>query len=162
VAGAAAVAVLVVALSRTRVWRWVLVGALGVLAVSETAHVVGTWTATTASFASKLGASVYSLGGVVLAVVALVWLLVRPPSNAIPAVLFAGLIVAVAGGLADLTTLTRSQLPTDAAAPLARTEVMLALGLGAGVAAAAALRLRPPAPPAERPSAKIEEPAPVS
>ena len=161
-AGAAAVAVLVVALSRTRVWRWVLVGALGVLAVSETAHVVGTWTATTASFASKLGASVYSLGGVVLAVVALVWLLVRPPSNAIPAVLFAGLIVAVAGGLADLTTLTRSQLPTDAAAPLARTEVMLALGLGAGVAAAAALRLRPPAPPARRPSAKIEQPAPVS
>jgi hypothetical protein len=162
VAGAAAVAVLVVALSRTSVWRWVLVGALGVLAVSETAHVVGTWTATTASFASKFGASVYSLGGVVLAVVALVWLIVRPPSNAIPAVLFAGLIVAVAGGLADLTTLTRSQLPTDAAAPLARTEVMLALGLGAGVAAAAALRLRPPAPPAERPSAKIEEPAPVS
>jgi hypothetical protein len=162
VAGALAVAALVVALSRTRAWRWVLVGALALLALSETAHVVGTWTATTASFASKLGASVYSLGGILLAIVALVWLLVRPPSNAIPAVLFAGLIVAVAGGLADLTTLTRSQLPTDAAAPLARTEVMLALGLGAGVAAAAALRLRPPAPPAERPSAKIEEPAPVS
>jgi hypothetical protein len=162
VLGALAAAVLVVALSRTRVWQWVLVGALAVLAVSETAHVVGAWTATTAGFATKLGASVYSLGGIALAVVALVWLIVRPPPNAIPAVLFAGLIVAVAGGLADLTTLTRSQLPTDAPATIARTEVMLALGLGAGLAAAAALRLRPPAPPVSRPSAKIEEPAPVS
>jgi hypothetical protein len=162
VLGALAVAVLVVALGRTRVWQWVLVGALGVLVVSETAHVVGTWTATTASLASKLGASVYSIGGIALAVVALVWLLVRPPSNAIPAVLFAGLIVAVAGGLADLTTLTHSQLPTDVPGPVARVEVMLALGLGVGLAASAALRLRPPAPPADRPSAKIEEPAPVS
>ncbi|HKA93906.1 MAG TPA: hypothetical protein VKE97_08885 [Acidimicrobiia bacterium] len=162
VAGALAAAVLVAALSRTRIWRWVLVGALGVLVVSETAHVVGAWTATTSSFATKIGASVYSLGGIALAVVALVWLIVRPPSNAIPAVLFAGLIVAVAGGLADLTTLTRSQLPTDAPVTIARTEVMLALGLGAGLAASAAMRLRPPAPPADRPSAKIEEPAPVS
>jgi hypothetical protein len=162
VLGALAVAALVVALSRTRVWQWVLVGALGVLVVSETAHVVGTWIATTAPFASKLGASVYSIGGIVLAVVALVWLLVRPPSNAIPAVLFAGLIIVVAGGLADLTMLTHSQLPTDVPAPIARIEVMLALGLGAGLAASAALRLRPPAPPADRPSAKIEEPAPVS
>lgn len=162
VLGAGAVAVLVVALSRTRAWRWVLVATLGVLVVSETAHVVGTWTATSASFASKLGASVYSLGGIALAAVALVWLIVRPPSNAIPAVLFAGLIVAVAGGLADLTTLTRSQLPTDAPAPIARIEIMLALGLGAGLAAAAALRLRPPAPPMRQPSAKVEEPAPVS
>lgn len=162
VIGALTMAILVVALSRTRVWQWVLVGALGVLAVSESAHVVGSWTATTASFATKLGSSVYSIGGIVLAVVALVWLIVRPPSNAIPAVLFAGLIVAVAGGLADLTTLTRSQLPTDAPATVARTEVMLALGLGAGLAASAALRLRPPAPPADRPSAKIEEPARVS
>jgi hypothetical protein len=58
--------------------------------------------------------------------------------------------------------LTHSQLPTDVPAPIARIEVMLALGLGAGLAASAALRLRPPAPPADRPSAKIEEPAPVS
>jgi len=162
VLGALAVAAVVVGLSRTRVWRWVLVSALGLLAVSETAHVVGTWTATTASFVTKVGASVYALGGIALAVVALVWLIVRPPSNAIPAVLFAGLIVAVAGGLADLTTLTRSQVPTDAPATVARAEVMLALGLGAGIAVAAALRLRPAAPPSDRAGAKIKEPAPVA
>ena len=162
VLGALAIALALVALSRTPVWRWVLVGALGIVVASETAHVVGTWNATTASFATKIGASVYSIGGVALAVVALVWLVVRPPSNAIPAVLFAGLIVAFAGGLADLTTLTRSQIPTDVPATVARLEVALALGLGAGLAASAALRLRPPASPGDRSSAKINEPTPVS
>jgi hypothetical protein len=145
--GALVVALVVVAISRTRVWRWVLAGALGVVVVSEAAHVVGTWNATTASFATKIGANVYSIGGIALAVVALVWLVVRPPYNAIPAVLFAGLIVAFAGGLADLTTLTHSQLPTDVPTYVARLEVALALGLGAGLAASSALRLRPPATP---------------
>jgi ABC-type nitrate/sulfonate/bicarbonate transport system permease component len=123
---------------------------------------VGTWNATSASFATKIGASAYSVGGIALAVVALIWLVVRPPSDAIPAVLFAGLVVAVAGGLADLTTLTRSQLPTDVPVTIARAEVALALGLGAGLAASAVLRLRPPAPPSARPSAKISEPTPVA
>ena len=162
VLGALALGLAVVALSRTRVWRWVLAGALGVVIVSETAHVVGAWSATSASFATRIGASVYSIGGIVLAIVALVWLVVRPPYNAIPAVLFAGLIVVFAGGLADLTTLTRSQLPTDVPATVARMEVALALGLGAGLAASAALRLRPPASSSDRPSAKIREPTPVA
>ena len=162
VLGALAIALALVALSRTPIWRWVLAGALGVVVVSETAHVVGTWTATSAAFATKIGASVYSIGGIALAVVALVWLVVRPPYNAIPAVLFAGLIVAFAGGLADLTTLTHSQLPTDVPTDVARLEVALALGLGAGLAASAALRLRPPESSDDRPSAKIREPTPVS
>jgi hypothetical protein len=71
-------------------------------------------------------------------------------------VLFAGLIVAVAGGLADLTTLTRSQLPTELPPAIARLDVALALGLGAGLAVAAALRLRPPSLP---PAADHEPPA---
>jgi hypothetical protein len=162
VLGAFAVALLVVALSRTRIWRWALIAALGVVLVSETAHVVGNWNATTASFATKIGASVYSIGGIALVVVALVWLVIRPPSDAVPAVLFAGLVVAVAGGLADLTTLTRSQLPTDVPTTIARLEVALALGLGAGLAASAALRLRPPAPSPGRSHAKVNEPTPVS
>jgi len=77
-------------------------------------------------------------------------------------VLFAGLVVAVAGGLADLTTLTHSQLPTNVPATVARAEVMLALGLGAGLAASAAFRLRPPAPSSGRPRARVNEPTPVS
>jgi hypothetical protein len=159
--GALVAALVVVGLSRTRVWRWALAAALVVVVVSETAHVVGTWNATTASFATKIGASIYSLGGIALALVALVWILVRPPFNAIPAVLFAGLVVGAAGGLADLTTLTRSQLPVDVPAGLARLEVTLALGLGAGLAAAAALRLRPPAPATVRRDTRAREPTPV-
>jgi hypothetical protein len=159
--GALAGALAVVALSRTRVWRWVIAVALGIVVASETAHVAATWTGTTASVATKIGASVYSIGGVALALVALVWILVRPPFNAIPAVLFAGLVVFAAGGLADLTTLTHSQLPVDLPAGLARLEVALALGLGAGLATAAALRLRPPAPSPERTDTRITEPTPV-
>lgn len=152
--GALVAALALVALSRTRLWASVLAVALGIVVVSEAVHVIGQWTATAASFGSKLSASIYSIGGVALAVIALVWILVRPPSNAIPAVLFAGLVVVAAGGLADLTVLTRSQLPTDLPDGIARLQVAIALGLGIGLAAAAALRLRPPAP---APSAVTEE-----
>jgi hypothetical protein len=105
---------------------------------------------------------VYAIGGIALAAVALVWILVRPPSNAIPAVLFAGLVVAAAGGLADLTVLTRSQIPTDLSTGIARLQVAAALGLGVGLAVAAALRLRPPPPPAiARRDAEVAERVPV-
>ena len=117
---------------------------VGVVLVSETVHVVGNWTATTASFATKIGASVYSIGGIALALVAVVWLLIRPPSDAIPAVLFAGLVVAVAGGLADLGTLTHSQLPTEVPATVASLGGRpRGPGIGVGLAASAAFRLRP-------------------
>jgi hypothetical protein len=161
--GAFATAVTLIAFSRARPWRWVLAGALGVLVLSETAHVIGSWTATTASVETKIGASVYSVGGIALAIFALGWILLRPPFNATPAVLFAGLVVAAAGGLADLTTLTRSQVPTTLPAGAARLAVALALGLGAGLASAAALRLRPPAPAAavERQAMEVMEPTTV-
>lgn len=158
IVGALVAAVVLVALSRTRIWASVLAVALAIVVVSEAAHVVGQWTATAASFSSKLSASVYSIGGVVLALVAVVWILARPPSNAIPAVLFAGLVVAAAGGLADLTALTRSQLPTDLPYGIARLQVVVALGLGFGLAGSAALRSRPP--PAAPPDAR--DPVPVT
>lgn len=156
--GAVVAAVVVVAASRTRFWRAALAGALAVVVVSETAHVIGPWIATTAPFTSKVSASVYSVGGIALTVVALVWILARPPWNAIPAVLFAGLVVAAAGGLADLTTLTRSQLPTDLPSVIARLQVVIALGLGVGLAVAAAFRLRPPSPVVEQPHRALPEP----
>ncbi|MDQ6854125.1 MAG: hypothetical protein M3046_10645 [Actinomycetota bacterium] len=145
-AGSLVAAAALVALSRTRRWPSLLAIALAIVVLSETAHVIGQWTASAASFGSKLSSSVYSIGGVALAVIALVWILVRPPSHAIPAVLFAGLVVTAAGGLADLTLLTHSQLPTDLPDGIARLQVAIALGFGIGLAAAAALRLRPPPP----------------
>jgi hypothetical protein len=150
--GALGAAVVLVALSRTRPWRWVLAAALAVVIVSETTHVIGQWAATTTVFWTKFGASVYSIGGIALAVAALVWIITRPPHNATPAVLFAGLVVLLAGGLADLSTLTRSQLPTTFSNGVARLQVTVALGVGVGLAVAAAQRLRLPArtPPSGR------------
>jgi hypothetical protein len=162
VLGALGAALVLVGLSRTRVWRCALAAALAIVVVSETAHVIGQWSASTASFATSLSASVYAIGGIALAAVALVWIIVRPPSNAIPAVLFAGLVVAAAGGLADLTVLTRSQIPTDLPTWIARVQVAAALGLGVGLAVAAALRLRLQPPPViARRDAEVAEHVPV-
>lgn len=144
--GAVALAVLVVGLCRTPAWVRVMELALGVLIVSESVHVVGAWQAATASVGSRALASVYSVGGIVVCALALVWLRRRDPWAATPAVLIAGLFVLVAGGLADLTTLTRSQLPTTLPDAVGRLTVTIALGLGTGLVIAAAGRLRPPVP----------------
>lgn len=143
--GALALAVGVVLLSRLRAWRVVLATAFAIAASAELAHVVGAWRATTESLATKFGASIYSIGGIAFALVAL-WLLVRrrDPYDATPAALLAGLVLALSGGLADLPAFARSQLPSTLPAALTRTVVMLALGLGTGITIAAALRLRRP------------------
>jgi hypothetical protein len=158
VIGAVALAVLIAALCRTRAWVAVMQVALAILIVSETIHVIGAWQAATASVGSRLLASVYSIGGIVVCALALVWLRRRDPWAATPAVLIAGLFVLVAGGLADLTTLTRSQLPTTLPVGVGRLTVTIALGLGAGLVIAAAGRLR--APPAPDPVA-AEGPVPT-
>ncbi len=156
--GAVALLLLVVALCRTSAWAPVIQVALGVLIVSETIHVVGAWQAATASLGSRAVESIYSVGGIAICVLALVWLRRRDPWAATPAVLIAGLFVLVAGGLADLTTLTRSQLPTTLPDSVGRLTVTIALGLGAGLVIAAAGRLRPPAPSRPRPR---EDPVPT-
>lgn len=138
-----------VVLSRTRFWASAIAAALAVLVVSESVHLIGSWNASTEAVASRVGASIYSIGGIAMSVLALVWLRRRDPWSATPAVLIAGLFMLVAGGLADLTTLTRSQVPTTLPPALARLTVTLALGLGAGLVVAAALRLRAPRPTRE-------------
>ena len=127
--GALALALLVTGLSRTRWWRTVLAAALGIAVVAEVVHVSGSWGATTASFASKLGSSIYSFGGVVFGVVAL-YLLARrrDPYDATPAALLAGLVISLTGGLADLPSFARSQLPSTLPDPVTRTMIMLTLG----------------------------------
>ena len=143
VIAAALLAVAIALASRTRVAVPVLGATLGIVAVSETLHLVGSWAGTTVGTATKLGASAYAIGGILISIVALVWLLRRGVDAAAPLVLIAGLFLALAGGLADITVLTRSQLPTTLSGGVARTTVTLALGLGAGLAATGALRLRP-------------------
>lgn len=153
--GAAVLAIAVVVLCRTRRWVGVMQAALAVLVVSETIHVVGAWQATTAFIGSRALASIYSIGGIVVCVLALVWLRRRDAWAAMPAVLIAGLFVLVAGGLADVTALTRSQLPTTLPHAVGRLTVTIALGLGAGLVIAATARLRAPQPPR-----RVEPPEP--
>jgi hypothetical protein len=147
VLGAVVLAIAVILGCRTRSWSKVMQASLAVLIVSETVHVVGAWQATTASIGSRTLASIYSIGGVIVCVLALVWLRRKDPWAATPAVLISGLFVLIAGGLADITTLTRSELPTSLPYGIARLTVTIALGVGAGLVVAAASRLRaPPAP----------------
>ncbi len=156
VLGAVALAIGVALLARTRAWIGVVQATLAVLIVSETIHVIGAWQATTASIPSRAFASIYSFGGVVVCALALWWLKRRDPWAATPVVLIAGLFMFVAGGLADVTALTRSQIPTSLPAGLGRLTVTLALGLGAGLVIAAASRLRaPPAPRRTQPSGPV-------
>jgi hypothetical protein len=74
--------------------------------------------------------------------------------------LVATIFLFVAGGLADVTTLGNSQVPSTLSAATARLLVSLTLGLGGGLAVAAALRLRPPPAPSPptRPTARRAAP----
>jgi hypothetical protein len=144
--GALVLAVVVFALSRAHVWTWVLGGALALLVATESLHVLGLWGATTTTGLTKLAASAYSLGGIVVGIGALAWLARRGGVAASPAVLVAAVFLTVSGGLGDITVLTRSQVPSTLPDWMARLEVVVALGLGVGLLAASALRLRAPTP----------------
>jgi hypothetical protein len=136
-----------VLLCRTKSWSAVMQAALLILIVSETIHVVGAWQASTDSLGSRLLGSIYSIGGIAVCLLALWWLRRRDAWAGAPAVLIAGLFVFVAGGLADFTTLTKSQVPTTLPDGVARLTVTIALGLGLGLVIAAGSRLRAPPPP---------------
>ena len=79
-----------------------------------------------------------------------VWLLLKRRVDGFFAAVFCGAIVAVVGGLADFTVLSRSQVPFALAASVARPIVAISFGLGVGIAAASGLairRLEPNGPP---------------
>ncbi|HEX4777953.1 MAG TPA: hypothetical protein VFW74_14340, partial [Acidimicrobiia bacterium] len=102
--------------------------------------------ASTASAVSNLGASVYSIAGCAVGLGALAMLVRRgrDPYDATPMVLIAAVFLLVAGGFADVTSITRSQIPSTLPDVLARGVVTNALGIGGGLVVAAALRLRRP------------------
>ena len=73
--------------------------------------------------------------------VALVQLRRRGLRAAAPLLVFAGLFLGIAIGLADMSALSKSQLPTDLAPGLDRLTIVLALGGGFGVAIGGALHV---------------------
>jgi hypothetical protein len=140
--GAAALAIALIALALRRRLGLAIALGLGLLIGAQVLHVVGLWGASTASTGSKLGASAYSLGGIALAVIGLVLLARRGARAAVPVALLGGLFLALAGGLADVTTLSRSQVPSTLPAWLDRLSVTVTIGAGIGLAVAAGLELR--------------------
>lgn len=148
VVGAVLLAALLFVLARTGAWRTVFVVVLAVLTVTEIVHVVGLWDASTASFGTKLAESAYSLAGIALGLLGLGWMWRKGVDSAVPLVLVAAIFLFVAGGLADVTSLGHSQVPSTFSAGVARLLVTVTLGLGAGLAVAATFRLRPAPVPA--------------
>jgi len=133
---------LVIAFAFTRLARPAIAVALAAMIVGETAYVVGIWGGTTIGGPTKLAAVAYALGGMAVGALALVWVVRRGVTAAAPLLLLGGLFLALAGGLANITTLLRSQLPTSLPHWWARFEVAMVLGVGSGVAVVGALRLR--------------------
>jgi ABC-type nitrate/sulfonate/bicarbonate transport system permease component len=66
----------------------------------------------------------------------------RTPDAATPILLVAAVVLTLGSGLADITALDRSQLPTTLSHSLDRTFVALVLGASVGVLVTAARRLR--------------------
>jgi hypothetical protein len=131
---------------------------LALLTLAEIVHVIGLWGGSSASAGTKLGESAYSIAGILLGLVGLGWMWRKGADSAVPLVLVAAIFLFVAGGMADVTTLGNSQIPSTLPAGVARLLVALTLGLGAGLALAAALRLRPTTPVApapRRPRARV-------
>jgi hypothetical protein len=161
VIGAAVLAVVVFLAARTRAWRTVFVVVLALLTLTELIHVIGLWGASTAGTGTKLAESAYSLAGIALGLLGLGWTWKKGVESAVPLVLVATIFLFVAGGLADVTSLGNSQVPSTLPAWTARLLVSVTLGLGAGLAVAAGFRLRPGAdttPSTPRPAPRREAP----
>ena len=155
-------ALAVIALAATRAGRPAVAASLAALIVGETAHVFGSWAATTVAGPTKLAASAYALGGIAVAALAFVWVVRRGVHPAAPLLLLAGLFLALAGGLADVSALYRSQLPTTLPVTLARLEIAATIGLGAGIAVVGGWQLRATAPRTRRVAPARPHPPTVS
>ncbi len=141
IVGAAVLAVATVLGSRTRRASTVLLTVLLVALVAAVVHAAGAWTATTSPLGTRIGAALPTLGSVALGVVAIVQLRRRGLRAAAPLLVFAGLFLGIAIGLADMSALSKSQLPTDLPADLDRLTIAIALGGGFGVAVGGALHV---------------------
>jgi hypothetical protein len=88
-----------------------------------------------------------------------VWLLLKRRVDGFFAAVFCAAIIAVVGGIADFTVLSRSQVPFALSPALARPIVAISFGLGAGIAIASALAIRRLEPNSPRDRETAEDPA---
>jgi hypothetical protein len=141
-AGAALLAMAVVAAGRTRRWREALVAALALVVGLDLVQVAGAVVAAGAPLASVLPSTAASAAGWVLAALAIRQLLRRRVESGLFQLLLAAGLLTVVGGLGDLGFLLRSQLATGLPDWMVRVAVAAKIGLGVGALATAGLRLR--------------------
>ncbi|MEY2426245.1 MAG: hypothetical protein QOI61_1817 [Actinomycetota bacterium] len=133
--------------------------ATAVIVVMDIAHSVAIGFAnggsTATKFAQTFAASIVSVPAWLVGAGA-VWFLLRRRIDGFFAAVFTGLIVAVVGGIADVSNLSRSQVPF-AVLPMSwsRPIVAVSLGLGFGVALASGLAIRRLDP---KPAAQLTSP----
>jgi hypothetical protein len=140
-AGAALLAMAVVAAGRTRRWSDALVAALVLVVALDLAQAAGVWAAAQTPLAGKLLSLGASAAGWVVAGLAIRQLRRRRVERGLFQLLLAAGLLTVVGGLGDLGFLFRSQLATTLPAWVVRAAVTAKIGLGLGALAAAGLRL---------------------
>jgi len=141
VLAAIALAAGLVLASWSRWWPWICGLAVAAMTAAGSIHLAAGWGATTSPVSTRLGASAYLLAAVALTLLGLGALALRGTYTAGPMVLLAGIFVALAGGVADIQELSRSQLPSTLDPAPTRAIVTTLLGAGLGVAAAECIRL---------------------
>jgi hypothetical protein len=142
------VAALIGAVGFTRRWGDVIAVTLSGLAAAAAVLVVGEWSAVSSGIGTALLATAYSVLGVVVALAAAgaMFRSRDEPGDAAAIALVAAIVLTFGSGLADVTYLSRSQLPTTLPGPPARTLVAVVLGGSVGVLVTAARKLRRPLP----------------
>jgi hypothetical protein len=141
-AGAAVLAMAVVAAARGRRWLGALVAALALLVALDLVQLAGTWIEARPPLAGKLLSLGASAAGWVLAALAVRQLLRRRLESGLFQLLLAAGLLTLVSGLGDLGFLLRSQLASILPDQLVRAAVAAKLGLGTGALTAAALQLR--------------------
>jgi hypothetical protein len=142
---ATGIALALALLAGLRRWPAVLAVGLVVVIASETLHTIGAWAVSSSGTGPRILGAAPSIVAVLLAVLALARLLDRrrTPDAATPLILVAGLFIAIAGGIADLGSLTHAVVPSDLDPTVVRCTIAVALGGGVGLAVGAARHLRP-------------------
>jgi hypothetical protein len=140
--GAAVLALAVVVAGGTPWWAGLLSGGLALLAAVDLAHTGSTWVGTATPVAAKLYGSAISAAGWTVAALAVARLLRGRTESGLFYLLFSAALLAVIGGLGDLSSLSSSQLVGALPAPAIRAAVATKIGLGLGLVLAGLLRLR--------------------
>jgi hypothetical protein len=134
---------LLVALAARAAWRLTVTVVLALLVWAELIHVVGSWSAVALTVPGRLAAQLFSFVALAIGTYAL-WRASRDePGTSAPFVLIAAVVFVVAGGIGDVATWFRSQVPSSLPPGAVRTLVAVAFGGGGGLAIAAIMRLAP-------------------